>query len=229
MSAEQKFDAGVYRYDAAAYVKALLTAREHAEPGFVTADMHRKWDLKEDFPGISGVYESLKFAKTKLDMINVILSVPGGSLGYGKVEEGAIGDIQIAVSGLVDGELLSEAIRAARNDQPIDWDNLVRWDKLDAIREGLDLLPHPRQSEEKSDLAAAIECHVTLSQMAAIVNKRKKTLERLRDNGKLSAPAVKGGSGRADEWRWSDVRPILQDEYNRQLPEIYPADRFILR
>ena len=31
MSAEQKFDAGVYRYDAAAYVKALLTARAHAD------------------------------------------------------------------------------------------------------------------------------------------------------------------------------------------------------
>lgn len=70
-------------------------------------------------------------------------------------------------------------------------------------------------------------CHVTLKQMASIVNKSKRTLERLRDNGNLPAPAVKGGKGKADEWLWSVVRPILNREYGRQLPEVYPSDRFI--
>ena len=85
------------------------------------------------------------------------------------------------------------------------------------------------QEAETGKRTDAIECHVTLSQMAAIVNKSKRTLERLRDNGRLSAPAVKGPKGTAHEWRWSDVRPILEDEYRRKLPETFPADRFVRR
>ncbi len=79
------------------------------------------------------------------------------------------------------------------------------------------------------ETSQTIECHVTLQQMAAMVNKSKRTLERLRGDGKLPTPAVKGGNGKADEWKWSDVRRILQNEYNRQLPEVFPADRFIRR
>jgi hypothetical protein len=40
------------------------------------------------------------------------------------------------------------------------------------------------------DEAELIECHVTLTQMAAIVNKSKRTLERLRDDGKLPMQPV---------------------------------------
>ena len=74
-----------------------------------------------------------------------------------------------------------------------------------------------------------IEVHVTLTQAAAIVNKSKRTLERLKNDGELPAPAVKGGKGRADEWRWSDIRPILETEYRRQLPGTFPTDRFMRR
>jgi hypothetical protein len=44
-----------------------------------------------------------------------------------------------------------------------------------------------------------VQCHVTPLPMAAIVNKSKRTLERLQYQGKLPAPAVNGGSGKADE------------------------------
>ena len=63
-----------------------------------------------------------------------------------------------------------------------------------------------------------IECHVTLSQMAGIVSKSKKTLERLKQAGKLPTPTVKGGKGKANEWPWSQVRPVLEKEYARELP-----------
>ena len=72
-----------------------------------------------------------------------------------------------------------------------------------------------------------VEYHVTLRQMAAIVSKSKKSMERLRDNEILPAPDVKGGKGKADEWQWSKVRPILEQEYKRELPEVFPADRFV--
>ena len=81
----------------------------------------------------------------------------------------------------------------------------------------------------ESDQVNAVECHVTLRQMAAIVNKSKRTLERLYQNGKLPAPAVEGGKGKAYEWRWSDIKPILETQYDRQLPKTFPSDQFIRR
>ncbi len=79
-----------------------------------------------------------------------------------------------------------------------------------------------REVESKSGKS---ECHVTLQQMASIVNKSKRHLERVKT--KLPPPTVKGGSGKADEWAWSDVRPILNEIFGRQLPEVFPADRFV--
>lgn len=69
------------------------------------------------------------------------------------------------------------------------------------------------------------ECHVTLLQMAAIVNRSKRHLERVKE--KLPSPAIKGGDGRPDEWLWLEVRPILNQLFKRQLPEVFPADRFL--
>ena len=85
----------------------------------------------------------------------------------------------------------------------------------------------PDEESEPPKPTDVFECCVTLLQMASIVSKSKRTLERLRDNGELPTPTVKGGEGKADEWLWSDVRPILQEEYRRKLPEVFPSDRFI--
>jgi hypothetical protein len=76
-------------------------------------------------------------------------------------------------------------------------------------------------------LKAPPPCHVTLLQMAGIVNREKRTLERLRKEQRLPSPAVRGGGGKPNEWRWPDVRPILEAEYGRPLPEVFPADRFV--
>jgi hypothetical protein len=66
--------------------------------------------------------------------------------------------------------------------------------------------------------------YITLDQMAAHVNRSKKTLERLktRTNNPLPPPAVQGGGGKADEWVWSQVRPWLEKEFDRRLPERFP-------
>lgn len=67
--------------------------------------------------------------------------------------------------------------------------------------------------------------YVTLDQMASLVNRSKRTLERLkkRRNDPLPSPAVEGGGGKPDEWLWSQVRPWLEREYSRHLPERFPA------
>jgi hypothetical protein len=69
--------------------------------------------------------------------------------------------------------------------------------------------------------------YVTLDQMAASVNRDKKTLERrkARKGNPLPLPAVEGGGGKPDEWIWSEVRPWLEKEFARSLPERYPTLR----
>lgn len=67
---------------------------------------------------------------------------------------------------------------------------------------------------------------VTLQQCAAIVNRSKRTLERHKK--RMPKPAVFGGGrGKPDEWEWSIVRTWLQQHFGRELPERFPADRFI--
>ena len=67
--------------------------------------------------------------------------------------------------------------------------------------------------------------YVTLDQMAALVSRSKKTLERRkrRKDNPLPSHAVEGGGGKADEWIWSEVRPWLEQESQRHLPERFPA------
>lgn len=64
---------------------------------------------------------------------------------------------------------------------------------------------------------------VTLLQMAAIVSKSKDSLKSLKTAGILPPPTVKGGKGKADEWEYQIVRPLLEEKFNRRLPKQMPA------
>jgi hypothetical protein len=66
--------------------------------------------------------------------------------------------------------------------------------------------------------------YVTLDQAAALVNRAKKTLERHMANGCPQAPApdVEGGGGKPHEWLWSRLRPWLEEQFRRPLPEHFP-------
>jgi hypothetical protein len=65
--------------------------------------------------------------------------------------------------------------------------------------------------------------YVTLDQMAAVVGRKKRTLERYKSRERLPSPDVEGGDGRPHEWLWNRVRPILEKLFNRPLPEIFPG------
>jgi len=75
---------------------------------------------------------------------------------------------------------------------------------------------------------ALLEQWVTLDKMAAIVSRSKRTLEKLKNRqpNPLPIPDAEGGGGRPDEWKWSNIRPWLEKEYDKSLPDRYPADRF---
>ena len=71
----------------------------------------------------------------------------------------------------------------------------------------------------------SVECLVTLHQAAAMVNRSKKTLERLKTASDFPMPRVQGSGGKPDEWAWSEIRPYLEKRFDRALPKRFPADR----
>jgi hypothetical protein len=68
------------------------------------------------------------------------------------------------------------------------------------------------------------EYFITLDQAAALVNRRKRTLERYKNDKKrkMPKPRVPGGGGKPAEWAWNELKPWLEEHFNRQLPEIPP-------
>jgi hypothetical protein len=67
--------------------------------------------------------------------------------------------------------------------------------------------------------------YVTLDKAAAIVSRSKRTLEKLfcRKENPLPDPAIRGTGGKPSEWIWSKLRPWLEQEYGRHLPERFPS------
>jgi hypothetical protein len=77
---------------------------------------------------------------------------------------------------------------------------------------------------DTEERAQDTEQYVTLRQIAAMVNRKKKSLEnyKTRKEDPLPAPTIEGGGGRAAEWKWQDIRPWLERVFRRQLPERFP-------
>lgn len=80
------------------------------------------------------------------------------------------------------------------------------------------------KTEQHGSAGGGPESLVTLHQAAAMVNRSKRSLERLL--AKMPAPRVQGAGGKPSEWAWSELRPWLEKEFERPLPERFPADRF---
>jgi hypothetical protein len=62
---------------------------------------------------------------------------------------------------------------------------------------------------------------VTLDQIAAMVHRSKRSLERYRK--RMPAPRVRGRRGRPHLWAWAEVRPWLEATFDLRLPEQFPA------
>jgi hypothetical protein len=74
---------------------------------------------------------------------------------------------------------------------------------------------------------APLKQYVTLDQIAAVVNRSKRSLERYktRKTDPLPTPDVEGGGGKPAEWDWENIRPWLEREFGRTLPKRYPSLR----
>jgi hypothetical protein len=77
----------------------------------------------------------------------------------------------------------------------------------------------------------AREQYVTLDQMAALVNRSKRTAEKwlTRPKNPLPEADVQGLGGKPSEWIYASVRSWLENESGKQLPEHFPAGRHARR
>jgi len=71
--------------------------------------------------------------------------------------------------------------------------------------------------------AEADTCYIDLDQAAALVNRSKRSLQRRL--GQMPPPAIRGKGGKKSEWIWSDLRPWLEKEFSRKLPDVPPHHR----
>jgi hypothetical protein len=62
---------------------------------------------------------------------------------------------------------------------------------------------------------------VTLDQMAAMVRRCKRSLERYRKQ--LPPPRFRGRRGQPHLWDWTEVRPWLEETFGLRLPEHFPS------
>ena len=122
--------------------------------------------------------------------------------------------------------------------KPDDPDLIALLELLKAV----DLLPRPAPTPHSAEPSALTDQasvtprpdqasvtprpdYVTLDQAAAMIHKKKRTLERWKTAGKLPDPTVDGGGGKADYWEWSTIRPALMKLSGIKLPDTYPGNR----
>ncbi|HEY7311876.1 MAG TPA: hypothetical protein VH643_21105 [Gemmataceae bacterium] len=69
--------------------------------------------------------------------------------------------------------------------------------------------------------------YVTLDMAAALIPRSKRTLQKAigRKKNPLPDPDIQGTGGHPNEWKWTTIRPWLEQEYGRQLPERFPSLR----
>lgn len=72
----------------------------------------------------------------------------------------------------------------------------------------------------KSNAAPASFYLVTLDQIAAIVGRKKRTLENYLK--KMPNPHVQGTGGKPSQWIWDEIRPWLEREFVPNLPQVFP-------
>jgi hypothetical protein len=130
-------------------------------------------------------------------------------------------------------EVASSLTYLSRDCTRLTAERFSRWDEVESELAKIEIAAISAISNEPSESIerlpqskAQLDHHVTLKQLAGIVQKDKKTIQRLVSANKLPAPDVRGGNGKANEWIWSKVRGPLGAEFNRPLPEIFPADQW---
>src|SRR5262245_33456048 len=89
-----------------------------------------------------------------------------------------------------------------------------------ALRSGLLTPGKVPESMTGVPASALPEQLVTLDQIAAMVHRSKRSLERY--SRRMPRPRVRGRRGQPHLWSWPEVRPWLEETFGLPLPERFP-------
>jgi hypothetical protein len=153
-----EYDLGTFRYAVARYVKLLIRARWKVEPGFLSEEELRKWNLAAIQSDRYPSWHLLADAAMALAHLNTEFLPRCGSGGVRPTDSETpagrlIFDVAILANWVSTGRFrgggpyhnsaLLEASETARAGEKVDWNSLVNWSMLPSIRTDLDKLPHP--------------------------------------------------------------------------------------
>ena len=136
-------DMGRFHFDAASMVKFLIRARRQVEPDFIIKSDLQRWRGAEPPENEMSCADLLQRALDAHGHILKHITLPSRSS-----DEQRQPSIEELVYDFVDSTKLKVAVNAARGSRRVKWATVAQWDKLNAIRDGLDKLPDPVQIDE---------------------------------------------------------------------------------
>lgn len=224
-----EFNFGDFRRAGARYVKLLIRARCKAERGFRSPQMLRSWKLLNIGEERLEAWQLMNQAADALADLNRNYLPRCGSGGVAPMSaETPFGRLIEALAFLAaEGHLVAEGIPSGGPDhnstlrcaasmlqrgEQVDWDRIVDWNQLPAIRSDLDQLPEPERDFPKLQLGRIEESLRMLLQerivqksystadAAQILGKAEFTVREWCRLGRVHAEKRSCGRGTSKEW-----------------------------
>jgi len=152
------FDLGEFRYSVARYVKYLIRARRKWDAEFLSDAQLTRWELNNIRDDKLQAWQLLEMAAATLAILNTEFLPRCGSGGVIVNDDDTpvlrlINSVAFLVppegGGPTHNQSLIDAAKVLRRQDAIDWESLADWETLSAVRDDLDLLPHPKQRKER--------------------------------------------------------------------------------
>jgi hypothetical protein len=152
------FNLGEFRDLVALYVKLLIRARWKTDAGFLSDSQLTQWGLKNIQRDKLQAWQLLAKAAYALETLNANFIPRCGSGGIPEEDNGTpVSRLVDSVAFLVQPEgggpahnqVLVNAADGLRRQEAIDWQSIADWQRINAIRDDLDLLPQRKQGTEK--------------------------------------------------------------------------------
>lgn len=214
------FDAGLFRHAVARYIRLLIRARWKANPNFLSQQDLARWDLADIATDRGSAGRLLLLAAEALAYLNRDFLPRCSSGGVETADETTpLGRLIFAVSFLVNPEgggpdhngLLLTAARRLDEGATLNWDELLDWQLLPAIRADLDLLPQPQADvrERLEQIETRLDALVRrekakdwyeIEEFARLVHKAEFTCREWCRLGRIRGEKKGSGRGRYQSW-----------------------------
>jgi hypothetical protein len=149
------FDLGQFRYDAAAFIKLVIMARAKQEPKFLSEAEYRRWGLEKIADDPRTIEFLLAQAEQQHGKIWRTYIGPHGSGGADPNDP--LAELKQDIAFFANWDVkLRDVIDKVRAGKQVKWQDVAHWDRLSAIRDGLDRLPQPTVEASDQDSACPV-------------------------------------------------------------------------